>query len=299
MIHEYFIEPSLIYKWAVNHKEARFFMDSIGVGNPRLMSVFPESKPNRLASALLSNIPSEMPEIARTRVDEFAQALKSESIRRRVEKGLPATWSEAAVVQCQVSAPDVILSEVKGKDWACWISENQAYMKGSLFDHPNQLCPDRTAEGLTNAIRNLLRYSKKVIVADPYLYRRAGIETVVSFIQAALEGRVDGSGVSFQLIFDESKSRPEYIIGQIQEALDEVAVTIEVLAVREKDKGEKLHNRYVLSELGGVSFGVGTDAGQEYHSDDVFLLGRELYEKRMAQYLDAMAFDVTESEKIG
>jgi hypothetical protein len=296
MIHEYFIEPDLIYKWASDYKETRFFLDSIGVGSPRLMSSFPESKPSRLTHQLLKNIPKEMPEVARLRVDEFATALKSEAIKRKINIDLPENWIDAAEAQCEMLPPDVVVAAVSNKQIKCWVSEREAYRRDAIFDHPHQLSPVRTAAGLTDAVCNLLRYSKKIIIVDPYLYKKSGIETVVAFINASVGRRIQDGAITFQLIFDDSKSNPGFIVGQVAEAARKNSVGIEVLAVKEKNRGEKLHNRYVLTELGGVSFGVGTDAGEEYHSDDVFLLDRKLYEKRMAQYFDAAAFDVVNSE---
>ena len=63
----------------------------------------------------------------------------------------------------------------------------------------------------------------------------------------------------------------------------------------EKDGGQPLHNRYILTELGGVSFQHGLDDGKKGDTDDVALLDRESYELRWAQYAgDAPAFDLAE-----
>jgi hypothetical protein len=48
--------------------------------------------------------------------------------------------------------------------------------------------------------------------------------------------------------------------------------------------GEKLHNRYLLTNLGGVSVGIGLDEGPGTQFDDLNVLTREQYEKRWKQY---------------
>ena len=51
--------------------------------------------------------------------------------------------------------------------------------------------------------------------------------------------------------------------------------------------GDRLHNRYVLTDLGGVSLGVGFDAGGAGETDDLLLLlllPQEQYVRRWAQY---------------
>jgi hypothetical protein len=47
---------------------------------------------------------------------------------------------------------------------------------------------------------------------------------------------------------------------------------------------EKLHNRYVFTDIGGVFFGIGLAEEDEGHRDDVALLDAELYELRWRQY---------------
>jgi hypothetical protein len=54
----------------------------------------------------------------------------------------------------------------------------------------------------------------------------------------------------------------------------------------EKHGGEKLHNRYVLTELGGVFLGVGLDEGDAGETDDFILLPRAQYEHRWSQYVN-------------
>jgi hypothetical protein len=63
-------------------------------------------------------------------------------------------------------------------------------------------------------------------------------------------------------------------------------VTIAFSRWKEKQQGgEKLHNRYVLTNIGGVSLGVGLDEGEPGETDDVHLLTREQYRLRWEQYV--------------
>ena len=65
--------------------------------------------------------------------------------------------------------------------------------------------------------------------------------------------------------------------------------------LRERSGQEKLHNRYILTELGGVSLGVGLDEGQDGATDDLVLLDRGVYYERWKQYAsDPPAFDLLE-----
>ena len=67
---------------------------------------------------------------------------------------------------------------------------------------------------------------------------------------------------------------------------------VDLVRLRQRDGGERLHNRYILTELGGVTFGVGLDQGDSADTDDIQLLDRAQYEARWRQYAsDTPAFD--------
>ena len=59
---------------------------------------------------------------------------------------------------------------------------------------------------------------------------------------------------------------------------------VRVRRLRQKLGGEQLHNRYILSDLGGVSFGYGLDEGDEGETDDITLMDQDQYELRWSQY---------------
>jgi hypothetical protein len=70
-----------------------------------------------------------------------------------------------------------------------------------------------------------------------------------------------------------------------------------VTVLRQRSGGEKVHNRYILTKLAGVSFGVGLDSaddGDTGQSDDLCRLSSEQLNKRWGQYVSARTswFDV-------
>jgi hypothetical protein len=61
---------------------------------------------------------------------------------------------------------------------------------------------------------------------------------------------------------------------------------VEFARWEQRDGGDLVHNRYVLTDLGGVSFGVGIEAGRAGETDDLQLLAPATYVLRWAQYVD-------------
>lgn len=64
-----------------------------------------------------------------------------------------------------------------------------------------------------------------------------------------------------------------------------VGVTVEFVRLRQRAGGDELHNRYVLTEIGGVALGIGLDEGELGETDDLLLLPRAQYEWRWSQYV--------------
>ena len=55
--------------------------------------------------------------------------------------------------------------------------------------------------------------------------------------------------------------------------------------------GERLHPRYILTEMGGISFEVGLDEGKPGESTDVAILEPAILEQRRSEYqLDSPVF---------
>jgi hypothetical protein len=73
-------------------------------------------------------------------------------------------------------------------------------------------------------------------------------------------------------------------------------MTLRIVRLEQRPQGEQLHNRYILTDVGGVLFGAGLDEGDDGITDDVHLLDRAQYEQRWQQYAsDSPAFDRPES----
>ena len=70
-------------------------------------------------------------------------------------------------------------------------------------------------------------------------------------------------------------------------------LTLTVYRWKEREGGEKLHNRYILTDIGGVQFGHGLDEGDLGTTDDVSRLGDDTYAKRWENYAGPnFAFDL-------
>ncbi len=68
---------------------------------------------------------------------------------------------------------------------------------------------------------------------------------------------------------------------------------LELKRWKKRSGGEKLHNRYILTDIGGVKVDPGLDEGEEGESFEVILLERATYEKQWDDYVRCPAFDLS------
>jgi hypothetical protein len=195
---------------------------------------------------------------------------------------------------------------------------------------------ERTAAGVVGALAPLLRRAREVRMVDPYFnpYKTSYGDAQRGVHTEAWSGRSDaerprvelhtalevksrraatGGGVVYEdwrraQDADGSPTTP----GAAERALAAwiergvmgttrawpAGARVEVFLWRRKE--EVPHNRYLLTEFGGVLLGAGFDAGDAKATDDAALLSREQYLQRWGLYRrDSTALDLVGSFVVG
>jgi hypothetical protein len=113
----------------------------------------------------------------------------------------------------------------------------------------------------------LLRISHEVMFVDPHfrlqeLRHRQPLET---FLTAVLEERYGVLPTRIEIHIGDSLGF-EYFKTECEQRLPSIVpegIQVHIVRWREKDGGEKLRNRYILTDIGGMSFGVGLGDGAD------------------------------------
>jgi len=301
MINEYALDPALIFEAAKDRRTFKQLISSFGVGTPRIVSIFPKLKSSKWEGYIRKYTPSDLTDLDHTRADELIGYLKENRIQRVGFSLDEGDWLHNVTVENMRLAFDVIFTN-QDTTLDAALSIEQTYDIESIWDHKTQLMPPRTIEDLSTAINGLLRCSKHLVIVDPYAYKTDVITSIVGFIRAAFTKRIVESELIVQVYFDGTKTNAataDYLFEEIKKNLsDEISnkVHLHIFSLAERNNSEKLHNRYVMSELGGVQFGIGTDIGKEFHTDDLVLMNKDTYEKRWEQYIEGSTFIVKEEK---
>ena len=150
---------------------------------------------------------------------------------------------------------------------------------------------------LSKAVSGMLRLCNSVVFVDPHFrpqeirFRRS----LESFLNEVVNGRAARSMPKRVEIQTGDDLEYSVFVSQCKANLPKIVppgLKIRIIRLRQRPEGEKLHNRYILTDIGGVSFNTGLDEGDDGESDDLQLLTKEQYLKRWRQYADATAFDL-------
>ncbi|MCY3846408.1 MAG: hypothetical protein OXH69_23025 [Acidobacteria bacterium] len=216
-----------------------------------------------------------------------------------VEPELAATWSQRMEAryfrdQFGLGSPRILVPDEVEGDLTLWAVE-----RGSTIP--------RRAEAMADTLRDMLRLATTIVLVDPYF--APDNRLFVRVLSACLDecrppGRASGRHPSVHVITsggrDQDPAREHFEAACSEElpARFPKDQRVTIRRVVRRPGGERLHDRYVLTENGGVSFPAGLDESRDGSGTvDLHLLTRERYRQRWQQYSgDSPAFDHPEDD---
>ena len=285
MIHAFALEPNLVATWG-RRDAFRFFHDKFGLGTPRVLlelPLFKNWKRDVYRAANDLNLSQE----DMKRIEELFRMFGEHKCRRvdSVYDGL-LSWIENAEREYDRKPFAAILASQNPRRHVAVIEGEHLDLGTARWDCPTGATLARTPASFAAALSAMLLNCTELHLVDPHFgpeNRRHRIMLEALMDVLSKNGitpdviRVHCSGKSDLAFFEQQASRMAAYLS--------ASVCIEFQRWDERDGGEKLHNRYVLTDLGGVSLGIGLDEGESGQTDDVLLLPRAQYEFRWSQYV--------------
>ncbi len=299
MIHAFALEPDLVATWA-RRSEFLIVHDKFGVGTPRVMLEIPAfSEWKDAVSKAASEL--ELEETDWTRLVELLK-LFSEHRCRRADAAYDevVTWLENAEREYDRQEFRAIVAESNPRRHrGVMLGRDLGAAKAKSWTCDSGATVSRSPQDIAAALSAMLVNCKALHLVDPYF----GPENARHRkILEALMGVLCKHGSQPDVIRVHCGKRSE--LSFFEEEASRMAtrlpagVSVEFARWSQRLRGEKLHNRYVLTDLGGVSLGVGLDEGEEGETDDVLLLPRAQYERRWEQFVSGpIAFDSVDTPK--
>jgi hypothetical protein len=279
MLHEFAVEPSLLGTW----QNVRYFMGKFGVDQGRLISRYPR-RWERLVLEGLSCGPVE-----KARIEETLRRGKNRLLHRFHEWRDGTPWLVNAEEEHSKRPFHAILADANPNTQPFILLEADLddTQPPKLWDIPRTRIVKRTALEMVGALRVLLRMAKTVLFVDR------------NFGPKSKNFRLVLEGCLLAMLDQHKKCQAHQIEYHTGDALDGGEFTrlcqghlpdiipngVRVRVVRWRS--EDLHNRYVLTDVGGISFGQGLDqASDTAQQDDVVtLLDRAVAEELLQGFI--------------
>ncbi len=295
MIHEYALEPELVASWH-NSSDYRYFIEQFGFNRSgtatgRVVAQCPKKWEKRVWDAFSANSGRSANSFdSRRRIETFLRGLKETLVRRpNIRWDDQRTWLENAEQENTRRPFHAILARDNPRNNSQVVHGDDvlAHSPPPLWDVHPETTVSRQAKAMATHLKPMLRCATKVFFVDPHF--RASEARFRNPLREFLRIICDGSR-TVTLEYHASASYAnapswDHFQRECKNHLPRLIPQGFKLTVRRwKDRagGQRSHNRYILTDIGGVLFGHGLDEGDG--SDDISRLSREIYRKRCDDY---------------
>lgn len=296
MFYECAISPEALFEIAIDRRNYRDFVKGFSTGGNFLYSELPKLKRNK--KQLLEFLNANHSELQEKRLEDLIIFLKKNKVSRVYDYVGDVSWLENISAVNRIEQFDHVVSSTPYENINVINLDNFFEL-----NYARQRIVARVAADMTSIISCLLKTSNYIIIVDPYFsHKQRWWNVFISLIRMSVNNSYKKT-LKIDVVFDgnkESSPTVDYLADKLnRENLafpDDFtfAVTFKSLAAREGN--ERLHNRYILSNVAGVCFTHGLDEGEG--TDDVSILSEEGYNRRWEHYTTNNVFDLIEEREI-
>jgi hypothetical protein len=285
MFFEYALEPTLVSSW----DRARFFLDAFGPSKGRFLARYPRHWKRLVYECL------RCPDVEKKRIGVRLEQLDKRVLSPRAGAIYDGArpWLENAVIENGrrpfhailangvAAKPNVVDGAAVDDSDPLWKVENGRFVS-------------RDPAAFVAALELLLAASTRVLIIDPYFRADRDEKTrpVAAFCLAV------GGSATVEVHFSEAHCSREEGMRIAERALPRAlpsGAKITLHCWRVRPGGKRLHNRYVVTDVGGVKFGDGIEMGTSGQDDHLSILDETSRAAVWAQFTGA----VTEYDRVG
>lgn len=289
MIYEYALEPEMVAAWGdrVNH---RYFIREFGSAQGRLLSRYPKKWAKKVWDSFAGG--SDMD---KARLTELLARLQETMIKRNdFVWDENATWLDNAGQEHARHPFRAVLARNNPAGRPEILCEDGLSVTlCPRWDSPHGITVNRKAPEMATAVRQMLACCRWVKFIDPHLWpgKSSYKDSLQAFMEILASNRPVSPPESIEIHTKQLDSTSDIILVRFQEIIPS-GLSVTLYQWQERPSGQRLHNRYILTDLGGVSFHHGLDTGADGETDDLTRLDLEQYLFRFSQYNPAApAFD--------
>lgn len=289
---EYAVEPEAM---GSSWENFRYLIEKFGFSRGRLISRFPNKWEKKVVQAAKSAGMSEL-KLA-SLVDRLNRAKQDKFLGLVRAYDPNSDWLENAIKQNeQLPFHAVITSKKTAHDFVVAIDELDEDQVPLLCNRNCQI--SQTGNGISAALSSLLVSARVMLFIDPYFdisnrrYKeilRSCLAVIASSKNQGIQcevhfGDMDGN-ISTEIIEREAKNWLKNVIPK--------GISIKFFAWKRKKNGADFHDRFFLTDLGGVQLGTGFLARGAAQTVNMSLLDTSFSENERANFkMDTTVYDL-------
>ena len=278
MIYEFALDPVSINNW----QACRYVIEQCGVEHGRIISRFPKKWKKLVYIAC-----SECSTIELKRIEEKLSSLGNKIFGFCRSYDNEKTWLENAKHQHIKNPFRAIISTVNDNNNEILnvydLNEGNPYWKTK-----REAAIPRNAESLAKCASMLLIMSNEILFVDPHFKptQPRFTNNLKKMLCYAVHGKTPKRIELHVKDKDESNDFWNNICKRTLQQIIPQEHSLTIIRWNEMNCGERLHPRYVLTNLGGIRYEVGLDEQNygEGQTTDVSLLDIDLYKQRWDNY---------------
>lgn len=281
MIYEYAIEPEVLCSW----DSCRYVSENIGIEHGRLISRFPSKWEKLVHQSLLTSGLSEM---TNHRIIEKLASLKKYIIPSHRDYDNQKDWLSNAE-HTQVLAPfKAVIAKANPRRKNYVITDVELASDVELWKTKKDDTIQRDAVSLSLTAELLIHTAKELLFIDPHFdpSQRRFRETFIELMSLVNSRKTGANTVSIALIskFNGAEIQFEQDCNRYLKQHLPTGASIIFHRYSELPSGQEFHNRYILTDLGGIRYATGLDTSSNNSSDDVSLLSDNTYTRRLLEF---------------
>ena len=289
MLYEYALEPALLSNW----KDFRHFTEKFGFSEGRLISRFPKRWKGTVHDLLSKCDVHECSEMQLKRVEELlfgedsdGRTFDDRMLARQHEWNPEKDWLTNAEIE-HGKRPFCAVLAKENRGGKNFVLEGDSVEDDTpLFHVEKTPSVPRSADKMAELVGPVLRYAKEVLLIDPHFRaKREQTRFVKELLAEAIHSRSPSSlerveiHARYKVERDDKESvenEKQSFKADMRKLENSIPKDMKIRCVRWSDKynpDERFHNRFILTDRGGLQFGDGLDEGKG--KDQVSRFGKE------------------------
>lgn len=286
MIYEYAIDPSIAATW-FQLKEGRFFKAGLGLGTPRIVSSFPRSWKRHVWNEFRQSEHDR--DFSIKRMETMLEHLCRKTVNRRGHNwDNSKSWLENAESEHGLAPFDAIVAKDNPRNHERVICVDSIDSDTPLWFREHQCAVSRDAQ-IQEAISPLLRIATQIVFVDPYFStERRFTQPMRRYLEIIASER---NIARRRGCFEENlphieicrSTRADHCCASTLSSVVPHGLNLIVHTFDDFRRRKALHNRYILTDVGGLLISHGLDEKRGDH-DDITVLSEKPYLKWWNQY---------------